>query len=117
MRPNAMTAMAIPTIVNEVRSLCRRTFLRISFEIIKIPSLRKFAFLEVPDLMRTLGCPGIVRYHDDRFFEFVVQPFDELEDFFSRSFIEIACRLVGDKDCRIGNDGARNCHTLFLSAG
>ena len=43
--------------------------------------------------------------------------FEYLQDLFTGSSIEVTCRLVGENQIGIGDDRARDCDALFLSAG
>ena len=45
-----------------------------------------------------------------------VQQVEQLQDLLGALAIEIAGRLVGDEDGRIGDDGARDGHALLLPA-
>src|SRR5215831_2721810 len=61
------------------------------------------ALFEVDQAMRLFGGLGIVRDHDDGLAELVVELFEEPEDLLGRRAIEIAGRLVGDDQRRIGD--------------
>ena len=49
--------------------------------------------------------------------EFFIDVFQKLENGFHGFRVEGRGRFVGEKDGRIGNDGARDANTLFLAAG
>src|SRR6185295_18666563 len=77
MRPNAITAVAIPSIVRIVRSGCRNRFLRtILTSFTGAPSLQ-LALVEVAADVRPLGGVRIVRHHHDRLLEFLVQALEQ----------------------------------------
>src|SRR5207247_8310545 len=116
-RPNAMTAVAIPSIVSTVRSRCRNTFLRtILTSFTAAPSL-ELALVEVAHDVRPLDRVRIVRHHHDGLLEFLVQPLEQREHLFGGLAIEVTGRLVRHEDRRVGRDGARDGDTLLLAAG
>src|SRR5436190_10456653 len=59
----------------------------------------------------------VVRHHHDRLLELAVQALQQREHLAGRFCVEVASRLVGEEQRRIGDDRTRNRHTLFLSAG
>src|SRR6266566_4951620 len=87
-KPNAITAVAIPSIVRTVRSRCRNRFLRtILTSFTGAPSLQ-LALVEVADDVRALDRVGIVRHHDDGLLEFLVEPLQQRQHFFGGLAIE-----------------------------
>ena len=56
-----------------------------------------------------------MRDHDDRLAERLVQRREQAEHVFGALAIEVAGRLVGDDDLRIGDDGARDGDALLLA--
>ena len=58
---------------------------------------------------------GIVGYQDDRI-ALLVKLIEEAHDLLRSLRIEVSGRLVSEKDRRIVNQRARNCHALTLSA-
>ena len=68
------------------------------------------------DAVREFGGLGLVRhqYHGPAF---VVQRFEYLHNLQAGLRIEIAGRLVGEDDVRIGHQGPSDGHALFLPAG
>src|SRR5882762_3401120 len=68
-RPNAITAVAIPSIVSAVRSRCRNTFLKtILISFTAGPSLQ-LALVEVADDVGPLDGVRVVRHHHDGLLE------------------------------------------------
>ena len=65
---------------------------------------------------RALGRVRIVRHHDDRLLEFLVQPLQQRQHLGRRFRVEVAGRLVGEQQRRVGDDGARDRDALLLSA-
>ena len=66
--------------------------------------------------MRLLGGLRIVRHHHDRLAELVVQPLEQAEDLLAGRAVEVAGRLVGDDQRRVGNERAGDRHPLLLAA-
>ena len=60
---------------------------------------------------------GIVRDHDDRLAELAVEPVEQVEDLLRRRAVEVAGRLVGDDDRRVGDQRPRDRDALLLPAG
>src|SRR6266513_2265337 len=78
-RPNAITAVAMPSIVSTVRRRCRNRFLRtILSSFTPAPSLQ-LALVEVAHGMRPLDGVRVVRHHHDGLLEFRVQPLEQRE--------------------------------------
>src|SRR5205809_5422545 len=81
-RPNAMTAVAIPSIVSTVRSRCRNTFLRtILTSFTAAPPARpapslQLALVEVAHHVRPLDPLRGVGHHHDGPLAFLVQPLE-----------------------------------------
>jgi len=67
-RPKARMAMVMPTIVSHVRSLWRKTFLKMSLRM----CIDEDALVEVLDDIGLFSCPGVVGDHDDGLAEFPV---------------------------------------------
>ena len=59
----------------------------------------------------------VVRDHDDRFASVLAERLQCAEHFLRAARIEIAGRLVGDDERRVGDERAGDGDTLFLSAG
>src|SRR5580765_3404785 len=64
-----------------------------------------------------VGRAPVVRHHDDRLAELVVELLEERQHFGSRLAVEVAGRLVGDDPLRIGDERARDRHALLLATG
>ena len=58
----------------------------------------------------------VVRHHDDRLAEVVLELAQQREDRLGVARVEIAGRLVGDDQIGIGDDGARDGDALLLAA-
>src|SRR6266496_770070 len=115
-RPNAMTAVAIPSIVSTVRSRCRNTFLRtILTSFTAAPSLQ-LALVEVAHDVRPLDRVRVVRDHHDGLLEFLVQPLEQRQDFLGRFPVQVPGRLVRHEDRGVGGDGPRDGDALLLAA-
>src|ERR1041384_2885651 len=65
-RPNAITAAAIPSTVSAVRSRCRPTFLSPILASFTPSASLQLALVPVPFLVRPLGSVQVVRHHQDR---------------------------------------------------
>src|SRR5688572_10280450 len=76
----------------------------------------QYTFFEMAFDMRSSCSARVVRHHDNRLVEVAVESSEQVENLFSASRVEIACRLVGDEHRRIGNDRPRDGDTLLLSA-
>src|SRR5256885_2515034 len=114
--PNAITAVAIPSIVSTVRSRCRNRFLRtILMSFMVAPSLQ-LALVEVAHDVGPLDGVRVVRHHHDGLLEFPVQPLEQRQHLFRRLAVEVARRLVRHEDRGVGGDGARDRHALLLTA-
>jgi hypothetical protein len=66
--------------------------------------------------VRLLGHQRIVRDHQHRFSVLLHQPFDQVHHFIGAPAVQIAGGLVAEQERGVGDDGAGNGHTLFLSA-
>src|SRR5262249_28859530 len=75
------------------------------------------AFFEVALDVGPRSRAPIVRDHRDRFLEFAVERFHEIEDILGALGVEISRRLVRDEHIRVDHDRARDRHALLLSAG
>src|SRR5258708_3463814 len=76
----------------------------------------QLAFVETPNERSTLRSRGIVRDHDDRLAEILVQLVEQVQHVVGALAIEIAGRLVGDDDLRVVDDRARDGDALLLTA-
>ena len=65
----------------------------------------------------SLGGEGVVRDHHDRFLEFSVELFHEVEDLTGGHAVEVAGRLVRDQQIGVGDEGRGDRHSLLLAAG
>src|SRR5256885_4384847 len=65
-RPNAITAVAIPTMVSAVRRRCRNRFLNTSRRSFTAGPSLQFALVQVAYEVRALGGVQVVRHHQDR---------------------------------------------------
>src|SRR6185436_2618743 len=111
-RPNASTSMASPVTVSSVRSRWRKA--------LRTTSLRRnkqLALLEVHQRPGRFRPVRIVRHHDDGLAELAVEALHHRQDVGSRDPVEVAGRLVGDDDGRIGDHRAGDRHALLLPAG
>ena len=59
----------------------------------------------------------VVGHHDDRLLEGAVELAQQRQDLDRALRVEIAGRLVGDDEVRVGDDGARDRDALLLAAG
>ena len=74
------------------------------------------ALVEVDHAVGPRGRLRVVRHHDDRLAELLVQAPQQLEDLVARLRVEVARGLVGDQDLRVGHDRARDRDALLLAA-
>src|SRR5213596_4053323 len=79
-RPNAITAVAIPTMVSAVRRRCRKRFLKTSRSSFTAGPSLQFALVQVAYEMGALGGVRVVRHHHDRLLELLVQPLEQRQD-------------------------------------
>src|SRR5512134_2659658 len=124
-RPNARIATTSPSTVSPVRSLCRSAFLRMSLRncitrrerlaarvahrsLVHVAGGRELALVEVHDRMRALGGAAVVGDHQDRLAELDVQAVHEPEHVLGRLAVQVAGRLVGHDQLRVGDDRARD---------
>src|SRR5256712_4806821 len=98
MRPNAITAVAIPRIVSAVRRRCRKRFLKASRRSFTAGPSLEFALVQVAYQVRALGGVRVVRHHHDRLRELLVQPLEQRENLLGRFAVQVARRLVRDHD-------------------
>jgi len=63
------------------------------------------------------GGTGVVGHHYDGFVEFVDKAGHEDQDLFGRDPVQIAGRLIGNEDHRIGDYGSGDGNPLLLAAG
>ncbi|OQC72504.1 MAG: hypothetical protein BWX45_00893 [Deltaproteobacteria bacterium ADurb.Bin002] len=66
---------------------------------------------------RAGGRPRIVRDHDNGFSHVAVEALHHGKDLLGGDAVEIARRLVGDQNRRIGDNGPGDGHALLLAAG
>src|SRR5438445_12603984 len=111
-RPNAITAVAIPTMVSAVRRRCRNRFLNTSRRSFTAGPSLQFALVQVAYEVRALGGVRVVRHHHDGLLEFLVQPLEQREHLFGGLAVEVPRRLVRHEDRGIGGDGPRDRHPL-----
>ena len=78
--------------------------------------VRQHTLLEMPLDVGPFGGAGIVRHHDDGLLELAVQRLEQVQDLFGALRVEVARRLVGHEDRRIGDDGPCDRDALLLSA-
>src|SRR5262245_49027777 len=114
-RPNESTAIISPSSVSPVRSLWRRALRPTSLR--NCIRLGELALVEVLDGVGALGGAPVVRHHHDGLAELVVQALEQPEHVGGRLPVEVAGRLVGDDEHRIGHQRARDRHALLLAAG
>src|SRR5438477_4978845 len=120
---NRNTATATLITVSSVRRLLRAALFSTSpknFIASSLPDLLRFdqrALFEMERPLRAFGRVRIVSHHDDRLLVFVVEPLQQGEHFAGRLCVEIASRLVGEQERRVGDYGARDGHSLLLPAG
>ena len=67
-------------------------------------------------MMRGFGGARIVRHHHDGFAELEIQAVEQFEDVCRRLPVQIAGRLVGDHQQRVGHQRARDRDSLLLAA-
>src|SRR5678816_314672 len=127
-RPKDSTAITRPSTVRPVRSLWRSALRTMSFRnclirpssnraLEQVLRLGQLALVEILDGVRTLGRPPVMRHHDDRLAELVVELLEERQHFGRRLAVEVAGRLVGHDQRGIGDERARDRHALLLAAG
>src|SRR2546427_1174592 len=116
-RPNAITAVAIPTMVSAVRRRCRKRFLKTSRSSFTAGPSLQFALVQVAYEMGALGGVRVVRHHHDGLLELLVQPLEQRQDLLGGLAIEVTGRLVRHEDRGVGRDGARDGDALLLAAG
>ena len=112
---NRKTATATLSTVSAVRRLLRRALFRIRRQ--ELHAATNVPFSRCSTAARALGGVRIVRHHDDRLLELGVQPLQQSQDLLARLGVEIAGRLVGEQQRRVGDDGARDRDALLLAAG
>src|ERR1044071_3880553 len=115
-RPNAITAVAIPSTVSAVRSRCRTTFLSTILRSFTPTASLQLALVEVPYQVRPLGSVRVVRHHQDRLLVLPIQTLEQRQDLLRRLAVQIARRLVGHEDGRVGRDRAGDRDALLLTA-
>ena len=81
------------------------------------PVFQQHSLIQVSSARRMMRRPGIMGNHDDRFSEFLIQPLEEIHDLLSRVSIQVSRGLVGEEECRIGDNGSRNGNPLLLTSG
>src|SRR4029079_11344883 len=116
-RPNNRKAIRIEVNVSTRRNLRRPMFAQtrgIQRNMSRLPF--EAALLEMQRAIGALRGARIVRHHDDGLAVLLVQRLEQVEDFIARLAIEIARGLVAEEQRRIGDDGARDAHALFLAA-
>src|SRR5581483_3482990 len=79
--------------------------------------LHELPLFQVQDALGACGGARIVRYQQDRLAQAFLQLGHEIENLLGRMGIEIARRLIGDNQGRVGDDGTGNADTLLLAAG
>ena len=79
-------------------------------------SFHQLALFEVQGALGPLGGARVVRDHHDGLAVVAVERLQQIEDLIARLAIEIAGRLVGEQERRIGNDRAGDADALFLAA-
>src|SRR5437879_12298768 len=72
-RPNAITAVAIPSIVSAVRRRCRDRFLKTSRRSLTVVPSLQLALVQVTHEMGALGGVRVVRHHHDGFLELPIE--------------------------------------------
>jgi hypothetical protein len=82
----------------------------------RIAPSRTYALVHVQNAGCAFGHLGVVGDDDERLVELATQCAHEFHHRFSIFAVEIASGLVGQHQRRIGHDGPRDSHTLFLSA-
>src|SRR5438105_4526045 len=116
-RPNAITAVAIPTMVSAVRRRCRKRFLKTSRRSFTAGPSLQFALVQMAYEMRALGGVRVVRHHHDGLLELPIEPLEQRQHLLGGLAVEVPRRLVGHEDRRIGGDGPRDRDPLLLAAG
>ena len=66
---------------------------------------------------RSFGRARIVGDHDDRLAVVAVERLEKVEDLIAGFAIQIARRLIAEKQCWVCDDGARDADALLLPAG
>src|SRR5690349_19751437 len=94
--PNASTAIARPVMVSSVRSRCRNALRKTSLR-----RNNQLALFEVHQRSRRLRRVRVMRHHDDRLAELLVQALQHRQDVARRDPVEVAGGLVGDDDGRV----------------
>jgi hypothetical protein len=78
---------------------------------------RQHSLIKVQDRMGALSRERVVRHQEYGFFVILREPLDKFQDFISAMSIQVTGWLIAKQKSWIGDDSARNCHALFLSAG
>ena len=78
---------------------------------------KQHSFFQMTSHVRVGRGVGIVRHHHDRLLKILVQSLQDFQYFGSGVAVEISGGFVRQQQCRVADDGAGDCHTLFLSAG
>src|SRR5213078_1220857 len=99
-RPNAITAVAIPTMVSAVRRRCRKRFLKASRSSFTAGPSLQFALVQVAYEMRALGGVRVVRHHHDGLLELPIEPLEQRQHLLGGLAVEVpvgssATRIVG----------------------
>src|SRR5437867_13215211 len=79
MRPNAITAVAIPRIVSALRRRCRKRILKASRRSSTAGASLEFPLVQVAYHVRVLGGVRVVPRLHDRLPYFLVQPLEQVE--------------------------------------
>src|SRR5580704_109979 len=64
-----------------------------------------------------LGQRALVRYHNDRHPQLLVEVADQIQDLASSAAVEIAGGLVGEQELRAVDEGTSQCGPLLFPAG
>src|SRR5690606_24869077 len=115
-RPNARTAITIPSVVSAVRSLCRRLLRAISFSRYttarsgraqpggvdaRCAALDQHALVQVDQAVRGFRGTLVVRDHDDGLSHLRVELLHQAEHVGGRHAVEVAGRFVRNQDLRV----------------
>ena len=82
-----------------------------------ISSIDKLSFIQSQHAVGPRGGTRVVRDQNDRFVQTAPQLFQQVQNLLGAFGVEIAGRLIGHDQLRIGHDRAGDAHALLLATG